>query len=257
MKHSAALLLTLALAAGCATTPKSATEDFVPLPQPDVSGPSTDAKLDQLQTSLTEMLERLDVLSDRMSKLETAEGTAAVVQPASAPRVVATPTAPAASAAAAERTPEPVAAVTEPAAAPAAAAPMTTDRALRGAQLADTYRNALMLYGKGRVAESRAAFQQIFDTDPTGELADNALYWIGETYFAAGDFANAMRFYTRVTKEFAEQNKAPDAMFKLGLTYEKTGDLGVARQTFEETIRRYPYSTPAASAKLELKRIKY
>jgi TolA-binding protein len=46
-------------------------------------------------------------------------------------------------------------------------------------------------------------------------------------------------------------------MFKLGLTYEKTGDLGVARQTFEETIRRYPYSTPAASAKLELKRIKY
>jgi len=31
----------------------------------------------------------------------------------------------------------------------------------------------------------------------------------------------------------------------------------MARRAFDETIKRYPYSTPAASAKLELKRIKY
>ena len=66
-----------------------------------------------------------------------------------------------------------------------------------------------------------------------------------------------MRYYERVTKEYGEENKAPDAMFKLGLTYEKTGDLGMARRTFDECIRKYPYSSPAASAKLELQRIKY
>ena len=125
------------------------------------------------------------------------------------------------------------------------------------ADLADAYRNALMLFGRGRHAESRAAFQHVFDADPNGELADNALYWIGETYFAAGDYSNAMRYYARVTKEYADQNKAPDAMFKMGLTYVKSGDLAMARRTFEECIRKYPYSTPAASAKYELKRIKY
>ena len=41
------------------------------------------------------------------------------------------------------------------------------------------------------------------------------------------------------------------------LAFEKSGDLSMARRSFEECIRRYPYSTPAASAKLELKRIKY
>jgi TolA-binding protein len=46
-------------------------------------------------------------------------------------------------------------------------------------------------------------------------------------------------------------------MFKLGVAYEKTGDLGMARRTFEECIRKYPYSNSAASAKAELKRIKY
>ena len=66
-----------------------------------------------------------------------------------------------------------------------------------------------------------------------------------------------MKFYDRVTKEFGETNKAPDAMFKTGLAYEKSGDLAMARRSLEECIRRYPYSTAAASAKLELKRIKY
>jgi TolA-binding protein len=66
-----------------------------------------------------------------------------------------------------------------------------------------------------------------------------------------------MKFYRRVTTEFGDANKAPDALFKSALTFEKTGDLGMARNTLDEVIRRYPYSSSAASAKLELKRIKY
>lgn len=114
-----------------------------------------------------------------------------------------------------------------------------------------------MLFGRNRFAEARAAFQQVFDAEPSGELADNALYWIGETYFAAADYPNAMKYYERVTKEYGETNKAPDALFKTGLAFEKSGDLAMARRAFDECIRRYPYSTPASSAKLELKRIKY
>jgi tol-pal system protein YbgF len=121
----------------------------------------------------------------------------------------------------------------------------------------EAYRRGLMLFAQHKHPESRAAFQQVFDADPTGQLADNALFWIGETYFAAGDYRNAMRYYERVVKEFADQNKAPDALFKLGLAFEKTGDLGMAQRTFEECMKKYPYSSPAASAKLELKRIKY
>jgi tol-pal system protein YbgF len=138
-----------------------------------------------------------------------------------------------------------------------APSPARVSAAVAGAQLAETYRNAIMLYGRNRMADSRAVFQKVFDADPHGELADNALFWIGETYYAAGQFADAMRFYTRVTREFSDQNKAPDAMFKLALSYERTSDLGLARKTFEEVISRYPYSTSAASAKTELKRIRY
>ena len=41
------------------------------------------------------------------------------------------------------------------------------------------------------------------------------------------------------------------------MAYVKTGDIVEARRTLAECIRKYPYSTPAASAKLELQRISY
>ena len=201
------------------------------VPPADVSQPSNpkdDAKLEQLQTSMTELLERIDVLNERINKLEAASSSGLSVAPAPSPA--------------------------RPAPTPVASAP---SKALVSAGVADTYRNGLMLYGRGKYDEARKTFQQVYDAEPTGDLADNALYWIGETYFAAGNYAEAMKFYRRVTAEFGEANKAHDALFKTAMAFEKTGDLGMARTTLDDVIRRYPYSSAAASAKLELKRIKY
>ncbi len=119
------------------------------------------------------------------------------------------------------------------------------------------YRNALTLYGARDWAKAREAFQKVFDADPSGDLADNALFWIGGTYYATGDYNDAIRYYKRVVDEYGDQNKAPDAMYMLALAYEKTSDLAMARTTLQQVIARYPYSAPASSAKSELNRIKY
>jgi tol-pal system protein YbgF len=236
MRRTAVVLLALALSA-CASSKAKDDEPPSLVPPPDIaaaSSPAVDAKFAELQTSMTELLERIDVLNARIAKLEAA---------APAPPVAASAPPPATSPA--------------PPSAPIPAPAPQPSSALHAAQIADSYRGALMLFGRGKLAESRAAFQQVFDADPSGELADNALFWIGETYFAARDYQSAMRYYTRVTKEYADQNKAPDALFKLGIAFEKTGDLAMARKAFQDVIARYPYSAPSASAKLELQRIKY
>jgi tol-pal system protein YbgF len=232
----------LLAAAGCASRadddPAKNVPSLVPPAQLEQAGGRTaEARLAELQTSMTELLERLDVLNDRINRLEQSQAAAALpgARPEAAPAPKSSPASPA----------------------PAVSHPATADRAVVSAQIADAYREALVLYGKGKFAESRAAFQRVFEADPSGDLADNALYWIGETWFAAGNYAEAMRQYKRVTTEFAESNKAPDALFKTALALEKSGDLALARTTLDEVIRRYPFSSSAASAKLELKRIKY
>lgn len=199
------------------------------------AGPPSDARVAEIQVTLTELLERIDVLNARMARLEA--GAEAALD---------------ASSSAATASPTPAVRSTETRRQPAATRPLPA-----GAQIAESYRAALVLYGKGRNDESRNAFQQVFDADPSGELADNALFWIGETHYTAGDYVNAVRFYRRVVTEYPDQNKAPDALFKIALAHEKTGDLVLARSSFQELVEKYPYSPNAASAKLELKRIKY
>lgn len=229
MRRAAALGFALIFTA-CASSQKPPEEpSTVPPPQPVAeASPAVEARLNELQTSMTELLDRLDVLNARIARLETA-GASPAAQ--SAPR------------------PVPL-----PATVPAASQKQTP---VQVADIAESYRQAIILFGQGKNAEARAVFQQVFDADPGGSLADNALFWIGETYYATGDFTTAMRYYERVIREYAEQNKAPDAMLKLGMAYVKTGDLAMAQRTFEECVQKYPYSSAASSAKQELKRIKY
>ena len=238
MKKLAAAVLVLC--AACASTDDA----IAPAPHP---APAADPQVAELQTALTELLERLDVLNDRIARLEEMGVAPAVVAPASSPVSVSTP---------AQDRPEAGA----PAAAPETPREVGTavpPRALVGARIAADYRNALALYGRSAFAEARRAFEEVYEADPSGDLADNALFWIGESYFAARDWVNAIKFYRRVVNEYAEQNKAPDALFKTAMALEKTGDLALARKTLQQVIERYPYSTPATTAKAELQRIRY
>lgn len=239
----------------CASMPSQS--DDSPAPVSSAAPTADNAQLTQMQTSMTEMLERLDVMNDRLTRMEEAR-SAEPAPIAYEPAPVAAPVMASAPAPAPVVRPRPAA----PQPAPVtiretAASNSSPSSALAGAELADRYRAALVLYGKGRAKDARQAFQAVYDGDPTGELADNALFWIGETYFAAADYNNAMRFYRRVAVDFGDQNKAPDAMYKMGMAQAKTGDLALARKTLEEVIAKYPYSTPAASARQELARIKY
>jgi tol-pal system protein YbgF len=125
------------------------------------------------------------------------------------------------------------------------------------AQIGEAYKEGLTLFGRGQIDRSRAVFQQVFDADPSGDLADNALYWVGETYYTTGKYTEALAHYKRVTAEYAQQNKAPDALLRIGMIQAKQGDLVLARQTLNQVLASYPYSTAAAAAKGELKRIQY
>lgn len=234
MTKRALLGCAILLAACASANPHDEDPTIVAAPAAPRATVDTDAKIAQMQTSMTELLERIDVLNDRIAKLEAAVAATQTTAPAAQ-------SAPA---------PSPIARAAE-------ARKPAVSSALASAQVAETYRKALMQFGEGKIAEARKTFQEVFDAEPTGDLADNALFWIGETYYQTGDYANAVRYYRRVTTEFSDQNKAPDALFKIALSQEKTGDLALARQTLEEVIQKYPYSSPAASAKYELKRIKY
>jgi tol-pal system protein YbgF len=231
-----AVAAVMMLSIGCTSTSDGPEPVTVPQAAPD-------PRIGELQTAMTELLERLDVMNSRLARLEET-GAAVAAEPTVPTPPVQAPIR------------ESVRAIETAVEAPAATE-QPVQRALVGAKLAEDYRQAIMLVGRGKHAEARRAFQQVFDADPTGDLADNALFWIGETYYAAGDYTNAVRHYSRVVNEFSDQNKAPDSLFKIALAQARTGDLALARRTLQQVIEKYPYSSTASSAKAELQRIRF
>lgn len=227
-------LAAVVLLAACSGQP--AEPEVVPGSAPVQAAPPADPRVSELQVLVTELLDRIEVMNSRLQKLEGEAPAAAPARPSATPVPAA-----------------PQAAVAQP------GVPQQPEarKSLTAAQIGDRYREALSLYGKGQIDNARNAFQEIFNSDPAGDLADNALYWIGETYFVTAKYPEAMSQYRRILSEYADQNKAPDAMLKMGMVQAKQGDLVLARQTFNKVIETYPYSTAAASARAELKRIQY
>jgi len=241
------------LLAGCASTDNTedTTETIVSPAAPEVEAPRLpDQRVTEMNVQVNELLDRVEVLNARIQKLESgsvAPGPAVAAAPAPAtqqPREATVPLAPVRNLPAA--TPE-----------VSVRRDVRTEAPRAGAVIADQYRNALTLYGRGKLDDARKAFEMVFDADSGGELADNALYWIAETYFVTARYREAMKYYQRIEADYSDQNKAPDALLKVASAHAKSGDLALARGTYQKLVAKYPYSTAAAAAKMELKRIRY
>ncbi|NVL90925.1 MAG: tol-pal system protein YbgF [Desulfobacterales bacterium] len=117
------------------------------------------------------------------------------------------------------------------------------------------YKKAYEAYVKHRFDEAMALFKKFLNRYPKHDLADNAQYWIGETYYDKKDYSNAILAFKKVVAHYAERSKAPDALLKIGYSYAALKDLENARIYFQKVIKNYPFSKTEAKARAKLKKL--
>jgi len=100
-----------------------------------------------------------------------------------------------------------------------------------------------------------SGFRNFVDTYPASPLASNAQYWLGEAHYVTREYQNAITAFQKVTTQWPDSRKAPDAMVKVGFTQSALGRNGDARVTLEEVVRRYPGTEAAQLASERLKRL--
>ncbi len=98
-----------------------------------------------------------------------------------------------------------------------------------------------------------AAFRAFVKKYPGSDLADNALYWLGESYYVTQDNANALKAFERVLAEYPDSDKAPGALLKKGYILDAMGKRSEARKILQQVQSRYPGSSAASMAKARLK----
>jgi TolA-binding protein len=76
------------------------------------------------------------------------------------------------------------------------------------------YDSAMYLYNEKEYELARTIFQQILQSYPESNLADNALYWRGISYYKEGKYDLALKEFERVLKEYPQGNKTKDAQVR-------------------------------------------
>lgn len=117
------------------------------------------------------------------------------------------------------------------------------------------YNKGYDLFMASKYKEARKVFADLVKRHPDSHLADNALYWIGESYYTERSFDKAIQKFKEVVEKYPGENKAPDALLKEGLSYLELHKLEQAREALTDLLKRYPDSEAAPIAQKTLDRL--
>lgn len=84
----------------------------------------------------------------------------------------------------------------------------------------------------------------------------DALYWVGETFFAEGNYQQAAAEYNGVRKNHPKSPKVPDALYRLGMCFEKLNLKDDAKLFYRTVIEKYGRSGVGKDAKARLDALK-
>ncbi|MEE9613832.1 MAG: tol-pal system protein YbgF [Thermodesulfobacteriota bacterium] len=98
----------------------------------------------------------------------------------------------------------------------------------------------------------REIFKRFLSLFPEHELADNAQYWLGEIYYAEGDWERAVLEFNKVIKDYPDGDKVAAAKLKQAFSFNKLGADKEARVLLEQIIEKFPAYPEAEHAKKRL-----
>lgn len=115
------------------------------------------------------------------------------------------------------------------------------------------YQQAYDDYLRGNYDLAVASFEEYLENFPNTELADNATYWIGESYYRQERYRQAIDQFERVLRRYPRSEKAPGALLKKGYAYLELGERSQGVVQLQYVIREHPSSDEASIARDRLR----
>lgn len=116
----------------------------------------------------------------------------------------------------------------------------------------DSYDRSLQRYKEGDYEGARRGFSDFLVRYPHSKLAGNAQYWLGECYYGAQEYGQAIEAFDRVRQAYPDSPKVAAALLKKGFAYVALNDRGRASSVLKQVVETYPKSPEAMKAKEKL-----
>jgi len=133
-----------------------------------------------------------------------------------------------------------------------AQAERTTTSASAATDERTAYNLAFQALKTGDYGQSAQLFLDFLQTHPNGTYAPNALYWLGESYYAAGDYSMAQTQFNALIQRYPAHDKAAGGLLKLALSQLSQGNMQQAEEILAQVTTRFPGSDAARTAQERL-----
>ena len=115
----------------------------------------------------------------------------------------------------------------------------------------DYYGQGFELLKQSKYEEAAEIFKQQLQA-PSGELADDAHYWIAEAMHVSRKLDIAKVHLKAIINDYPQSRRLPDAMLKTAYIEQSQGNQIEARILFQEIVNSHPQSDAAIAAKNQL-----
>jgi len=134
-------------------------------------------------------------------------------------------------------------------------APQTGDKTV-GDPAKKLYDSGMAAFAAKKFQDAYASFTNYIDKYPKGKLIANARFWLGDSLYGQGEYELAILEYQKVIADYPKHDKAPAALLKQGLAFEKLKDTETAKLVYYKLDDDYPDSKEAAAGKKRLQKLK-
>ena len=106
--------------------------------------------------------------------------------------------------------------------------------------------------------EAERSLKAFIAAYPTDALTPNAYYWLGETYYVRKDYQQAAFTFAEAFQKYPKAQKAPDSLFKLGLSLSQLNQTKEACTAYGRLLDNFPTADNALKARVsnEQRRLK-
>ena len=118
------------------------------------------------------------------------------------------------------------------------------------------YERVLAQFRNGDFEGARLGFTAFLLEYPNSDLAPNARYWQGESYYGQREYQKAIDAYDQVELNYPRSDKVPAAILKKGYAYMALKDKKRASSAFNQVLTLYPKTPEAGKASDKLVQLK-
>ena len=108
-----------------------------------------------------------------------------------------------------------------------------------GASIEEQYSNAVSFLSKRDFDSAEIALTKFLDKNNDSDLAGNAIYWLGETYYARARFHEAAKIFAKSYSTYPKGAKVTDSLLKLAMSLEAIEQIEVACTSYNTLINDY------------------